>query len=207
MVEPSADNIDRPVTYAKWRTDQAAREGHSQELISIDVKPADYDKIGPNFPLKDNVNDTLLKQFRKHLKSKPGAPFLGTRYLAKKQPTPKPAEETKDGKPPAKVDPVFGPYEWQTYEEVDRMSENAARAIRKMEFCPVVIGEEKEQRFLGIWAKNSANWMISLLAGMKTRSSVVGFYDAMGNEAVDYILKQTELSTIFGTVDYVKKIV
>lgn len=42
---------------------------------------------------------------------------------------------------------------------------------------------------------------------MKASSSVVGFYDAMGNSAVEYIVNQTELKTIVCTKDYMKKVI
>ena len=69
------------------------------------------------------------------------------------------------------------------------------------------MGEGKAQRFLGIWAKNCAEWLVTLLGCLKVRTSVVGFYDAMGSAAVDFIVKQTELETIFCTSDYLKKVV
>lgn len=62
-------------------------------------------------------------------------------------------------------------------------------------------------RFLGIWSKNNAEWMVSILAAMKVKTSAVGFYDAMGNSAVDYIVKQTELKTIICTKDYMEKMI
>ena len=63
------------------------------------------------------------------------------------------------------------------------------------------------QRFCGLWAKNCPKWLITLLACMKTRTSVVGFYDAMSNQAVDFIVKQTELRTIFCSNEYIKKVI
>lgn len=35
----------------------------------------------------------------------------------------------------------------------------------------------------------------------------IGFFDSMGVQAVDFILEQTELNTLFCTMDYVKKII
>jgi long-subunit acyl-CoA synthetase (AMP-forming) len=47
---------------------------------------------------------------------------------------------------------------------------------------------------------------MTLLAGMKVRTTVFGFYDAQGPESVNMIVEQTELSTIFCSGDFVKKI-
>ena len=64
-----------------------------------------------------------------------------------------------------------------------------ARAIRHFDLSPEQPSEEGVNRFLGIWSKNCAEWLITLLATMKVKTSVVGFYDAMGNTAVDYIVR------------------
>jgi long-chain acyl-CoA synthetase len=37
--------------------------------------------------------------------------------------------------------------------------------------------------------------------------TTIGFFDSMGPESVDFILNQTELSCIFTTPEYIKKIV
>ena len=42
---------------------------------------------------------------------------------------------------------------------------------------------------------------------MRVKTTVVGFFDAMGEEAVDFILKQTELTTIFCSMEYVDKLI
>jgi len=49
--------------------------------------------------------------------------------------------------------------------------------------------------------------MITLLSCLRVNTTVVGFFDAMGAEAVDFIIKQTELSTIFASGEYIKKLI
>ena len=71
---------------------------------------------------------------------------------------------------------------------------------------PEIDGEGKKWRFLGIWAKNRWEWTVSLLACMHLDATVVGFYDAMGVEQVDYILNQTQMTTIVCSKDYAEKI-
>lgn len=81
MVEakPAAgDGIERKIQYAKFRTDKAATEGYSPELISNQVKPEFYDNLdGQTF--QDAEYDTLLKVFKRNVTEMPQAPFLGTR--------------------------------------------------------------------------------------------------------------------------------
>jgi long-subunit acyl-CoA synthetase (AMP-forming) len=42
---------------------------------------------------------------------------------------------------------------------------------------------------------------------MRVKTSVVGFFDAMGEEAVDFIINQTELTTVFCSREYVDKLI
>lgn len=76
-----------------------------------------------------------------------------------------------------------------------------------MNLCPELQGDNKTRRFVGIWSKNRAEWMITLLAAMRQNTTVIGFFDAMGPEAVDFIIKQTELETIFASGEYIKKVI
>lgn len=68
-------------------------------------------------------------------------------------------------------------------------------------------GDGKDWRFVGIWCKNRPEWLITHIANMYFKQTTIGFFDSMGFGAVDYILLQTELSCIFSTTDYVKKMV
>lgn len=45
------------------------------------------------------------------------------------------------------------------------------------------------------------------IANMYFSHTTIGFFDSMGVSAVDFILKQTELSCIFSTPAYIDKIV
>lgn len=70
-----------------------------------------------------------------------------------------------------------------------------------------VQGESGEIRLCGIWAKNRAEWLTTLLGFCRVRTVAVGFYDAMGDEAVDFIVKQTTLQTIFLAGEYIDKVI
>lgn len=85
-------------------------------------------------------------------------------------------------------------------------SDAIAKVITHHNLAPTVIGEGKQNHFIGIWAKNSAKWLTTLFAAMKVDTTVVGFYDSMSLKAVDFIVGQTELSTMFCTLDYLPKI-
>ena len=77
----------------------------------------------------------------------------------------------------------------------------------KMGLCPDIEGEGKNWKFLGVWMKNRAEWTLSLLGCMYNSITTVGFFDAMSVEQVDFILNQTEMTTLVVTPDYAKKII
>lgn len=113
----------------------------------------------------------------------------------------------KTGQLTAKNQPIYGPYEWQNYNSIDFISSNIARAIRGKDFAPEIDGEAGEKRrFCGIWSKNRWEWPTILFANMKVKTTTVGFFDAMGCDAVEFIVNQTEMSTIFASDEYTKKI-
>jgi len=68
-------------------------------------------------------------------------------------------------------------------------------------------GEGKHWKFVGIWCKNRPEWLMTHIANMYFNNTTIGFFDSMGAQAVDYILAQTELSCIFSTKEYIKKVI
>jgi long-chain acyl-CoA synthetase len=55
---------------------------------------------------------------------------------------------------------------------------------------------------LGIYSKNREEWVLTDIANLKTSVVTVGFYDTLGPTAVEYILKQTLLTTVACSSDY-----
>ena len=78
--------------------------------------------------------------------------------------------------------------------------------MQVLNLCPIKNAEGQEWRFAGIWAQNTPEWALTLLAGMHVKTTIVGFYDAMAAEQVNYILNQTELNTIFCSLNYAQKV-
>ena len=96
-----------------------------------------------------------------------------------------------------------------TRTEVNDKAKNLAKGLMNGGFCPEVEGEESGpmMRFCGIWCKNRWEWATALIACMHYNITVVGFFDAMGAAQMDFILKQTEMSTIICAPDYIPKLV
>ena len=84
--------------------------------------------------------------------------------------------------------PVFGPYEWQTYRDVDREVEDLSNSMYDHQMTPDIQGEGKTWRFVGVWSQNRPEWTKIELACMNYKVTTIGFYDAMGASQVDYIL-------------------
>jgi long-chain acyl-CoA synthetase len=99
------------------------------------------------------------------------------------------------------------PYEWLTWSQVEKKAQNVAKGIKAMNLAPEVEGDGKTWKFVGIWAKNRWEWLVTHIANMYFTNTTIGFFDSMGVETVDYILEQTKLSTIFTTSDYIAKII
>jgi len=53
------------------------------------------------------------------------------------------------------------------------------------------------ERNVGIWSKNSPEWMLCCLACWRQGCKVVPFYDTLGPEAMLYILELTEITVLF----------
>lgn len=101
----------------------------------------------------------------------------------------------------------LGGYVWKTWKQVETDCENFAKGLMSLDLCPAVEGEGRPWHFLGVWAKNREEWTVSLLGAMYYSVTVVGFYDAMAKEQVDYILNQTEMRTVVCSNVYARKLI
>jgi long-chain acyl-CoA synthetase len=55
---------------------------------------------------------------------------------------------------------------------------------------------------MGILSKNRWEWTVTELASVRQGGTTVAFYDTLGPAAVEYIIKQTELTTISCSGNY-----
>lgn len=65
----------------------------------------------------------------------------------------------------------------------------------------------REFKFIGIWSKNRWEWLATHIANMYYKYTTIGFFDSMGVQAVDFIIKQTELTSLFLSKEYIQKII
>lgn len=56
---------------------------------------------------------------------------------------------------------------------------------------------------MGIQSKNREEWILVHIANMKSSVTTVAFYDTLGPQAVEFVIRQTELTTISCSSNYV----
>jgi long-chain acyl-CoA synthetase len=61
-------------------------------------------------------------------------------------------------------------------------------------------------RFMGIQAKNRKEWVLQHVAGMHQKVTTVALYDTLGQDAMRFVVNQTQLSTIAVSIEYVQKL-
>ncbi len=56
---------------------------------------------------------------------------------------------------------------------------------------------------MGVYAKNREEWILTNLANMKNSVVTVAFYDTLGPTAVEFVIKQTGLTSVSCAGQYV----
>ena len=88
-------------------------------------------------------------------------------------------------------------YTWITYEEANILLTNFCLGLNVKNLCPVInIENEGPYRFLGIYSRNKKEWLLSFLGAMKDSITIVTIYETLGDLAVEFILEQTQLTTV-----------
>ncbi|KHN80059.1 Long-chain-fatty-acid--CoA ligase 5 [Toxocara canis] len=82
------------------------------------------------------------------------------------------------------------PYAWLTYGEVIDQSIDLAYGLIKLGIAP---GQET---FIGIYAKNRPEWVISELAAYNNSNVVVSIYATLGPDARNFILNQANIEVV-----------
>ena len=141
---------------------------------------------------------TQLECVEYYMNTKPNHNFLGTReYFPKEQ--------------------KYGEYKWKTHSEILSLAKLFLYGITKYELCPDIIvndellGGEKKMRFLGIYSRNREEWIVGSFGCQMDSITIVTLYDTLGMNSIEFILNQTELTTIMaeeknlGTILSIKK--
>ena len=165
------ENSSKPFQYGVF-LDEVAKEGETQILRRFDTAKNGLIKSDPF-----NIG-TVLGAFERCLKRFPNKEFVGQRKHIK-------GEE-------------YGEYEWKTYAEIDSLSNYFLYGITELGMCPEVESDKPEEKykFFGIYSRNRIEWLIADFACQKDSITIVTIYDTLGIGAVEYIFKQTNLTSI-----------
>ena len=169
------------VTYAKYIGEP--KEGETAILRNPDVAKGELTQV-MQFGCK-----TILESFERNLKfNRHKCNFIGYRKRIN--------EKELEKK-----------FTWITYEEANNSMTNFCIGLNIMNFCPVInIENEGSFRFLGIYSRNKKEWLLSFLGAMKDSITIVTIYETLGDLAVEYILEQTQLTTVVIEIKALKKI-
>ena len=87
---------------------------------------------------------------------------------------------------PIGEDGTPGSYQFLTYEEVRTKARNLASALAKS-------GVSKCDK-VGIYSANNIQWQLGIRAVDMLSASIVPIYDSLGDSAIEYIIKHSELA-------------
>ena len=133
---------------------------------------------------KKNIIDRQTQigciEYYKNLR--PNSNFLGTReYFPKEK--------------------KYGKYIWKSWAQVYDIATFFLYGITKLKLCPEIsvkdeILVEKNMRFMGIYSRNREEWIIGSIGCQMDSITIVTLYDTLGKNSIEFILNQTELTTI-----------
>ena len=97
-------------------------------------------------------------------------------------------------------------YQYYTFAQVEEKCRALGSGIENLGLAPVKSQfKDYKLRFVGIHGKNSVEWVITDLANSLYGYTSMPLYDTLGEEAVEFMLNETETTTLFMTSDHVKK--
>ena len=72
---------------------------------------------------------------------------------------------------------------------------------------PIIKFEDEQPfRFLGIYSRNKKEWLLSYLGAMRDSITIVTVYETLGDKAIEFILEQSQITTIVIEIKALKKI-
>ncbi|OWZ23793.1 Long-chain-fatty-acid-CoA ligase [Phytophthora megakarya] len=103
------------------------------------------------------------------------------------------------------IDGVAQPYTWITYEQVGARVSNVSAGMVHLDLIPR-IGGGNGDRMIAIYMKNSIDWVVVEHAAYSFSAVVIAVYDTLGPDSTQFILNQTEITTIVCTAAELPKL-
>ena len=95
---------------------------------------------------------------------------------------------------------VFGPYQWQTYAQVQKRRANFGVGLSSLH---QEVGVNGTQYGVGLWCQNRPEWQIVDLACMSQSLYSVSIYDTLGPDTTEYIINHAALTCVCTSVSHI----
>lgn len=143
-----------------------------------------------------NGSRTLQDMFQKNFKNHSDREFLGFR----------PITEWKEDPKTKRNNPVLAEhFKYQTWAQVEKSVKDIGSGIEALGLAPVKQQYKNYKiKFVGIHSKNTVNWILLDIANLCYGYTSLPLYDTLGEDAVDHMLEETEVTTIFMSADQIK---
>ncbi|KAL1306160.1 hypothetical protein AAFC00_004267 [Neodothiora populina] len=102
------------------------------------------------------------------------------------------------------VSKTYGPYQWQTYAQVQERRKNFGAGIALLHEN---LGIMKKQEAVGLWCMNRPEWQVVDLGCMSQSYYTVSLYDTLGPESTEYIINHASLHVICCSAEHIPKLV
>ena len=94
----------------------------------------------------------------------------------------------------------YGKFIWKSWAQIYDLATYFLYGITKYNLCPEItvdVKENKKMRFVGFYCRTREEWMVGCLGCELDSIVLVTIYDTLGINSIEYIINQTELTTIF----------
>lgn len=175
-------NAKTKVTTYYNKTVSEPNEGESAIYRNFDFSETLHTAPEPGM---DTYTKILKRSFRKYADQ----PYLGQR------------QRLEDGS-------LEKAYSWETYAEVEKIGAHLGSGLLNKGLI-----ETKSQyhdyhlKFVSVYSKNTREWLLLDVAAALYGFTLVPIYDTLGEEATQVMFGQTELPTLFLTVNHISAIV
>jgi long-chain acyl-CoA synthetase len=140
---------------------------------------------------------TAQQIFQHHFEHSQNKEYLGHRQVLAYE---------QDAKTKKFVPKLADKYSWRTFSQVKDEITALGSGIERLGLAPVKSQYRNYNlKFIGIQGKNSVEWILSDIANICYGVTTMPLYDTLGEEAIDFMLHQTELTTLFLTTDLISQ--
>ena len=137
-------------------------------------------------PNQKTVQDLFLRNFR----TRPNNIFLGYRPIVNLE-----------------LGTRSKTYTWLKNSEYEELSKNLGAGIQHHDFCPTLSEwQGYNLNMILIYSKNNVEWVLTDTACALYNITACPLYDTLGEQAMGFILKETNISTIFLETNVIKNL-